>query len=410
MIAPSASASPGDQLNSWAVRPEDAHRNVAVADSGRVFVDALSESGYKPVSYLEHGYENDWVRTETGPSTWSGLATGPDNYAVNVRVTVDGPASYRVHDGDTWTDSSTFYDGPVHRAYIDANSDGDVSVLLQLRPDGGMILARLLQSGEWTFVELPSGPIPLRAADLVLNEQGKTTVVWAIPFEGTSIINRWIVREGSDRPAQSNRVITVNGTRVPLSIVSDGAGRETIIAGNQLWRQPHTSTPHEYRMRTSIHAGLAAGESATRVAWPILTETGYAIRTLLFDDVADRRQHVIWSHPVTPTRCHAGSGLDNLALGIGMVPGGRSYVAVGIRRGSETSGTCRSITALLVVNRTDQVLNYQSIGDFSNGDEFQVAAGAAGPIAVEFKSWDDHADPMGEDQPDGRYSLVFFQR
>jgi hypothetical protein len=29
---------------------------------------------------------------------------------------------------------------------------------------------------------------------------------------------------------------------------------------------------------------------------------------------------------------------------------------------------------------------------------------------VEFKNWDDHADPIDEDQPDGRYSMLFFRR
>ncbi len=410
LVAPSASAYPGDPLFSWAEKPEEAHRNVSVAGSGRVFVSASSESGYKPVSYLEHGYENDWVRTETGPASWTGLATGPGNYAVNVRFAADGPASYRVHDGDTWSDTSTFYDGTVHKAFMDSNSDGDVSVLLQLRPDGGMVLARLLRGGEWTFVELTSGPLAVAAADVVLNEQGKTTIVWAVPFEGRSVIIRRIVREGSTTESTTNVTITVNGTRVPLSIASDGAGRETIIAGNQLWRQPHTSKAPEYRMRTSVHALLATGESATRVVWPILTETGYAIRTVLFDDVANRRQHIVWSHRVPPARCHAGSGLDNLALGVGMVPGGRSYVAIAIRRGAETDGICQSNTAFLVLDRADRVLAEQSLGYFANGDELQVAAGAAGPIAVEFKNWDDHADPLSEDQPDGLYSLSFYHR
>ncbi|MDR7382159.1 hypothetical protein [Promicromonospora iranensis] len=37
LVVPAASAYPGDPLHSWADRPEDAHRNVSVAASGRAF-------------------------------------------------------------------------------------------------------------------------------------------------------------------------------------------------------------------------------------------------------------------------------------------------------------------------------------------------------------------------------------
>lgn len=415
-VAPPASAAPGDPLPGWEQRPEEAHREVSVAPSGRVFVDASSEPGYKPVSYLEHGYRNDWVRTETDPAGWTGLATGADGYAVNIRTSADGPARYRVHDGDGWSDTSTFFDGEVREAAMDANSAGDVAVLLRVWNPQRAILARLPHGGEWVLQDL--GFPTDYPADIVINEQGKTTVVYAVGFSSPdrqwSDIVRISVRAGTTSEGKRQLVGEVNrrgpSTGVNLLIDSDGQGRETIIAGNRLWRQPHTSRPHEYQMRTSVRAVLATGASATRVVWPAVTETGYAIRSVLFDDRGRHPQSTLWSHAAPSAGCRADAGLGAIALGAGMVPGGRSYVAAGIERGIDTDGVCPDITSFLVVDRADRVLAQQPLGYFAVGDEFQVATAAAGPVVVEFKNWDDLADPISEDQPDGRYSMQFFNR
>jgi hypothetical protein len=420
-VAPPAAAAPGDPLPGWAPRPEEAHREVSVAPSGRVFVGASSEPGYKPISYLEHGYRDDWVRTATEAASWSGLATGADGYAVDVRTTVGGPAQYRVHDGDAWSDTSTFHDGEVLGAVMDSNSAGDVAVLLRVNdsrlPDPHRtILARLPHGGEWVLQDL--GLPTDFPTDVVINEQGKTTVVWAVGIwsgdDHWSEIARVSVRAGTVSENKRQFVGTVNragqSTEINLAIDSDGTGRETIIAGNRLWRQPHTSRPHEYQMQTSVRALLATGDSTTRVVWPASTSSGYSIRSVLFDDKGRHPQRTLWSHANPTPVCRADAGLDAIALGVGMVPGGRSYVAAGIERGIGSDGTCPDITSFLVVDRTGRVLAEQQLGYFAVGDEFQVAAGAAGPVVVEFKNWDDQADPISEDQPDGRYSMLFFNR
>lgn len=415
-VAPPASAAPGDPLPGWAPRPEEAHREVSVAPTGRVFVGASSEPGYKPISYLEHGYRDDWVRTGTEAASWTGLATGADGYAVDVRTTAGGPARYRVHDGDTWSDTSTFHDGEVLEATMDANSAGDVAVLLRQHGPQRAILARLPHGGQWVLQDL--GFPPDYPADVVINEQGKTTVVYAVgrssPDRQWSDVVRISVRAGTTSEGKRQLVGSVNrsgqSTEINLSIDSDGNGRETIIAGNRLWRQPHTSRPHEYEMQTSVRALLATGESTTRVVWPASTSSGYSIRSVLFDDGGRHPQSTLWSHANPTPVCRADAGLDAIALGVGMVPGGRSYVAAGIERGIGSDGTCPDITSFLVVDRSDRVLAEQPLGYFAVGDEFQVAAGAAGPVVVEFKNWDDQADPASEDQPDGRYSMLFFNR
>ncbi|MFC8798979.1 hypothetical protein ACFT2C_14690 [Promicromonospora sp. NPDC057138] len=415
-VAPPASAAAGDPLPGWEPRPEEAHREVSVAPSGRVFVDASSEPGYKPISYLEDGYQDDWVRTETDPASWTGLATGADGYAVDIRFSVGGPARYRVHDGDAWGDIGTFYDGEVRDAVMDSNSAGDVAVLLRQFDPTRAILARLPHGGQWVLQDL-GFPTDF-PADIVINEQGKTTVVWAVGiWAGThqySEIIRTSVRAGTTSEGKRQLVGTVDrtgqSTQIHLAIDSDGEGRETIIARNRVWRQPHTSRPHEYQMKIGLRGLLATGDMTTRVVWPATTETGYEVRSVLFDDAGRHPQSTLWSHAAPPSGCRADAGLGAIALGVGMVPGGRSYVAAGIERGIDSDGVCPDIASLLVVDRGDRVLAEQPLGYFAVGDEFQVATAAAGPVVVEFKNWDDDADPISEDQPDGRYSMQFFHR
>ncbi|MFD7307664.1 hypothetical protein [Promicromonospora sp. NPDC059942] len=411
LVAVPAVAAPGDPMPGWDPRPEEAHREVAVAGSGRVFVDASSEGGYKVVSYLENGYGNDWVRTENDPGTWAEIATGENGYAVDLRFSADGAARYRTHDGSTWSDAATFYDDDVHATQFAANSAGDVAVLLRLHEDGGggTVLARLAHGGQWVVQEVPGVPADV-PADVALNDQGKTTLVWAAPAGETADVRRSVVRAGSTTLTPPTTVGTVNDPAPNLAIDTDGEGRETIIGGNLLWRQASTNQLPVYRLRASVHAQLVTGDSATRVVWPATTETGYAIRSVLFDDETQRPQTTLWSHTQPPSGCRADSGIANVALGVGMVPGGRSYLAVGLRRDIGTDDTCPDIASLLVVDRQDQVLGEEPLGYFANGEEFQVDAGAAGPVTVEFKNWDDGADPVGEDQPDGLYSLGFFQR
>ena len=408
LTAISAVAAPGDPVPGWAPRPEEAHREVAVSDQGRVFVSASNDPGYNQVNYLEVGYFEDWVRTPNAASPFgSHLATGPNGYAVSISYN-----TYRLYDGSAWSDRATFYEGSVGAVDMDANLAGDVSVLLRLAPDGGTVLARLPRGGEWTVQEVPgvSTDVP---ADVVLNEQGKTTVVWAVPSGERATILRSVVHAGRTDWSSPQTVGTVNHPEPNLSMVSDGEGRETIIGGNRLWRQPITSRPPEYRMRASIYAQMAAGDSDTRVVWPAETEDAYEVRSVMFFDEAQRPQSTLWSHTKPPDRCVVDhSGLGGIPVGVGMVPGGRSYVAVGIERGIETDGECPDVASLLPVGHYDRVLNEEPLGYFAEnlGGELQVAAGAAGPIAVEFKNWDDGADPIGGDQPDGLYSLSFHQR
>ncbi|MDR7382160.1 hypothetical protein [Promicromonospora iranensis] len=404
LAAAPAAAAPGDPAPGWAPRPEEAHREVVVSSSGEVFVDASSEGGYKDINYLERGSAGSWVRTPDDSTHVTHLATGPGDYAVSVWHSADGDARYRLHDGTGWNDTETFYEGDVHASDMDANAAGDVSVLLRLHFDGGTLLARLPRGGEWTVQEVPGVPADI-PADVVLNEQGKTTVVWAALDGETSIVRRSIVRAGSTTLSPPTTIGTLNNNEPNLSIVSDGEGRETLIGGNLLWRQPHTSRPLEYRLRTSVAARLAAGDTATRVVWPTGTTARHEVRSILFDDDVQQPQTTLWSHP--RTSC---TETFRTRLGIGMVPGGRSYVAIGVTRRIDSDGVCPDVTGFVTVDRADRVLNTQPLGYFAEAYTIDVAAGAAGPIAVEFKNWDDHADPIHEDQPDGRYSMLFFRR
>ena len=403
LTAISAVAAPGDPVPGWAPRPEEAHREVAVSDQGRVFVSASNDPGYNQVNYLEVGYFEDWVRTPNAASPFgSHLATGPNGYAVSISYN-----TYRLYDGSAWSDRATFYEGSVRAVDMDANLAGDVSVLLRLAPDGGTVLARLPRGGEWTVQEVPgvSTDVP---ADVVLNEQGKTTVVWAVSSGERATILRSVVHAGRTDWSSPQTVGTVNHAEPNLSIVSDGQGRETIIGGNRVWRQPITSRPPEYRMNTSStpdgrrrlgHPRRLARRDRGRLRGPlgdvlrrgpapaehpvVAHQAAGPLRRRPFRaqwDPPRRRHGPRW--PVVRRDRHRARDRDRRRVPGRRVAPPRRPLRPGPRRGA-----ARLLRRL--------------------GGEFQVDAAAAGPVAVEFKNWDDRADPIGGDQPDGLYSLSF---
>ena len=211
------------------------------------------------------------------------------------------------------------------------------------------------------------------------------------------------MRAGSTSWSTPQTVGTVNDPAPNLTLATDGQGRETLIAGNQLFRQESASTPHAYQFRTSVRAQIATGNTATRVIWPVTTSGRYEIRTR-YIETTWRPETTLWSH-VRPTRDDCDLGIE---LGVGMIPGGRAYVGAGIRHWHGLTPACADIAELVTVNRSDDVLNEQPLGAYTTGGPFQIEANARGPIAVEYLYQTYEADPMGD--RDGYYSMRFFTR
>jgi hypothetical protein len=94
-----------------------------------------------------------------------------------------------------------------------------------------------------------------------------------------------------------------------------------------------------------------------------------------------------------------------------MVPGGRSYVAAGIRHEADpVNDLCdgQEIADFLTINRFDDILNLQDLGYCSMGGPFQIEAGAAGPVALEYETGHGPGDP--EFPFDGSWVMRFFTR
>lgn len=391
----SAQAEPGDPLPSWPERPGLARRDVSVSGSGRVFDVLLPQAGYLYYSLLEHGYEDDWSETEVGPREEGGVVTGPENYAVGVV----GNQSY-IFDGASWSDPTTIAEGMTDLDVV-GNDNGDVAIVWT-GPTGATYLSRHSRGGSWETIQVPNVPSGLQVRDVVLNDAGKTTVVWAAPSGETSQIRRSIVREGSSSWSAPQTVGTVNNPVPNLTLATDGQGRETLIAGNQLFRQENTSTNHTFQFRTSVRAQIATGENGTRIIWPVSTSGRYEIHTRYTESATWRAEATIWSH-VAPAREACNMGIE---LGVGMVPGGRAYAGVGIRRTDESTPSCANIADLITVSRFDDVLNEEPLGTYTTGGPFQIEANTLGPVVVEYLYETYYADPMGD--RDGYYSMRFF--
>jgi hypothetical protein len=392
-----AQAEPGDPLPSWPERHGLAYRDVGVSGSGRVFDVLLPEGGYLYYSALEHGYEDEWSQTRVLPREGGGVVTGPGNYA----LAVVGNRSY-IFGGTSWSEPVTIAEGMTGIDVV-GNRDGDVAVLWT-GPAGASYLSRHARGGSWETVQVPNVPAGSPIRDVVLNDAGKTTVVWAAPSGETSQIRRSIVRAGSTSWSTPQTVGTVNDPAPNLTLATDGEGRETLIAGNRLFRQESTSTPHTYQFRTSVRAQIATGNTATRVVWPVTTSGRYEIRTR-YIETTWRPETTLWSH-TRPTGDYCDLGIE---LGVGMIPGGRAYVGVGIRQFDDgLPPECADIAELVTVNRSDDVLNEQPLGTYTTGGPFQVEANSHGPIAVEYLYQAYEADPMGD--RDGYYSMRFFAR
>ena len=245
--------------------------------------------------------------------------------------------------------------------------------------------------------------------DVAINEAGKITVVWAVPTGTTSEIRRSVLQAASTTWTTPRRVGTVDDPRPRVSIVTDGKGRETLIAGNKLWRQATSTQMPAFQFRTSVRAKLAAGETGTRLVWATKSDGQYEIHTRYAEGQVWRSQRLVWSYPV-PSDPDCDRGLE---FGVGMIPTGRSYVAVGIQRverAGDAVNECdgQDIADFLTVTSLNNVLNLSDLHSYALGGPFRVSAGTAGPVAVEYGIGPVPGDP--EIPEDGYRAIKFFTR
>ncbi|WP_454859008.1 hypothetical protein [Promicromonospora soli] len=394
LAAPPASAAPGDPAPGWPnVRKDVMHRDVDISGSGRVFDVGLPDPNIVDQAVLEHGVGEDWSSIEIPPRSRGGMVAGPGDYAMAVTGNVS-----RVFDGTGWGDPVAIAQ-EIWESKLVGNTDGDAALLWN-GGSGLPYLSRLSPGGAWETIRVEKAPAGV-PRDLVINDNGKVTVVWAVPTgETSSEIRRAFIRAGSTTWSDALRVGTVNTRKPNLTFATDGQGRETLIAGNKLWRQASSAAGPRFQFRTSVRAKLATGDTATRLIWAVKSDGRYEIHTR-YADPEWRGEKVLWSvgAPLEPN-CDRG-----IEFGVGMVPGGRSYVAAALRTefGETTDTDCAEVASFLAVSRFDTVLGRGSF-NYADGGPFQIEAGARGPVVLEY---------LPEPDPDyfyGPWRMEFFSR
>ena len=398
--APPASAAPGDPAPGWAGQTTVTPRDVAVSGSGRVFTVGLPRTEAQGQSSYGHIVGNDWSEVFVPARSQGGVVAGPGDYAVAVIGNVS-----RVFDGTDWGDPVTVT-AEIERSRLVGNDDGDAAMLWNA-PGGAPHLSRLFRGGSWETSRVTDMGADL-PRDVAINEAGKITVVWAVPTGTTSEIRRSVLQPASTTWTAPRRVGTVDDPRPRVSIVTDGQGRETLIAGNKLWRQATSTQMPAFQFRTSVRSKLAAGETGTRLVWATKSDGQYEIHTRYAEGQIWRSKRLVWSYPV-PSDPDCDRGLE---FGVGMIPTGRSYIAVGIQHvvvaGSPAECDGQDIADFLTVTSLNNVLNLSDLHSYALGGPFRVSAGTAGPVAVEYGIGPVPGDP--EIPPDGYRSVKFFTR
>ena len=377
LAAPSASAAPGDPAPGWSAPEAETHRDVAVSGSGRVFSLSLPETGTLDHSALEHGYQSDWSRIDIPPSSQGGVIAGPGDYAMAVTGNVS-----RVFNGTSWEDPVMIHP-EVWKSKLVSNKDGDAA-LLWSGGSGLPFLSRLERGGSWVTGRVTGAPADV-PRDVAITNTGRVTVVWAAPTGAkTAEIRRTVLRPGGTNWFASRRIGTVNTARPPLTLVAEGEGRETVLAGNKLWWQETLTEKPTYQFRTSVRAKLATGDTATRLVWSEEANTEHQFYTRAAG-TSWGPGVLVWENPGSPDECDLGN-----EFGVGMVPGGRTYIAAAIRSEvGETTEVCGGPYSIFrVLDRWSNVLGTSGFFYSSTGTPLQVEAGTAGPIVLEYEPGD----------------------
>ncbi|MFC8798978.1 hypothetical protein ACFT2C_14685 [Promicromonospora sp. NPDC057138] len=367
-----ASAAPGDPAFGWSSPDGEVHRDVAVSGSGRVFTLSLPEPGRQDHSWLEVGRWLEWSRLEIPPVTTGGMIAGPGDYA----MAVAGNQSY-LFDGAGWEDPVLITAQEIGRSKLVSNTDGDAA-LLWSAPGGRSYLSRLDRGGSWDTHRVPSVLVDV-PRDVAINNAGKVTVVWAAPKGNTAEIRRTVIQAGASTWSPSVAIGTVDNPRPRLRLVTEGEGRETVLARNKLWRQASSTQLPTFQFRTSNQTELAASDTLTRLVWAGQVGDEYRFYS--------RSAGTSWGSQVLMWSNAGSSECPNSPwFGVGMVPGGRSYAALVVRTDvGETTDSCGGPFAVVAtLDRFDGILNVRGGLDSAiPTTPFQIVGGTSGPIAVE---------------------------
>ncbi|MFI2364264.1 hypothetical protein [Promicromonospora sp. NPDC019610] len=396
-----AYAAPGDPAPGWPTQHSGGSWSTAVSTSGRVHTVAhpVPGEGLEVLS-LGSTYNGTWPAPTEIPGYGGSVRAGSGAYGIAVSHGPDSFLVSREFVGGRWTAPETIGELDQATSFV-TNTDGD-AVVVWRAPDG--LMAGLHPRGA-TWTTLPVTGVPdggYFAA--TINDAGKVTVVWAeATGTTTQAVRRTVLRPGATTWTAPQTLGTVSPAGGAPRIVTDGQGRETITAGDKLWRQQTTTSTPAYAFAVGQDAQLAAGTTDTRVVWPYRNGRYLSVRTRHFAQTSAGEG---WGSTTTVWAKTYAAGVPLLCrelvnTGVGIAPAGRSYVAFGVvARG----GCPRSTLRLVTLDRTSTPLNDVVVSSYGYGTTPEVAVNARGPVAVSFQ-----ADGADNGWGDTNY-LRFFSR
>lgn len=259
------------------------------------------------------------------------LATGMSDEAIDIVGTPAGLGALTYSEG-VWSGPITFADVPngASRRAVDTNIYGD-AVVTWSDNDGQFHAATDI--GGWEVITPPAvdtdpdGVNRFRVSKPVINNAGKSSLVWFEPAAKGGRLMRSVLESGGSHWSTARPIATLASDPARISLTTDAKGRETVAAGSLVWRQVHDNSGFRFLFRAAgaTEVGLDASGPRTRAVW--MTRSGHTFKVLsrmVFDSEL-RPTTTVWTKAMDKkwrAGCFAKAGTL-----VGVSPQGRSYLA-----------------------------------------------------------------------------------
>jgi hypothetical protein len=328
--AATAYADPTDPAPGWSSMSTDGTIRAAMGGDGGAHV-AADESFDQPATLFSIG--PDGQQRSATATDYHGplLATGLGDSA----VLVDGGGTKVVAQSyfeGSWNGEIVVADGlnGVQRLGLDTNLYGDA--LATWADNDGQFHAAT-DMGGWEVTTPPAvdtdpdGVNRFRVSKPVINNAGKSSLVWFEPAAKGGQLMRSILESGGSRWSTARPIATLASDPARISLTTDARGRETVAAGSLVWRQVHDNSGFRFLFRAAgaTEVGLDASGPRTRAVW--ITRTGHTFRVMsrMVFETELRPTTTVWTKAMDKkwrANCFAKAGTL-----VGVSPQGRSYLA-----------------------------------------------------------------------------------
>ncbi|WP_109506701.1 hypothetical protein [Nocardioides speluncae] len=391
--AATAYADPTDPAPGWSSMSTDGTIRAAVGGDGGAHV-AADESFDQPATLFWLG--PDGQRRSATETDYHGphLATGVGDSAVVVADRGTKVVAQR-HSERGWSGEHVVADGlnGVRRLALDTNLYGD-PVVTWADNDGQFHAAT--GGGGWSVTTPPvvntdpAGVHRFRVSKPVINDAGKSSLVWFQPAaKGGGQLMRSILESGGRRWSTARPIATLASDPAHLALTTDTWGRETVAAGSLVWRQVHPNAGFRFQFQATgaTSVDLAASGPRTRVAWMTRSGHTFSVKTRLIVDAELRPTRTVWTKSMSKkwrAGCFAKAGTL-----VAVAPQGRSYLAwavdspYGLAGCPEFGGGV--VARVAAVNGADREVGAHNVS-YLRGHLSSLSVTGRGPVALTYVS------------------------